>query len=256
MIKRINSIKNDTVKLITSLSDKKNILKHGLTFLEGEKVVLDAINASLPVVSVFVSELKLNYFLFKLENVKNKNFEIIEISSDVAQKISNTVTTSGVFALIKLPEKKEFDVNKNFLVLDTVQDPTNVGALMRSALAFSFTQIILVDSVFEYLPKVIRSSMGYVFSLNTFSFTKQEFIEFAKKHKLQLISANLKGENLNKFNKPNGAFGLVAGNEGQGISKEIEDLSTHFVSIPMQNGVESLNVSVSISIIMNHLTNN
>lgn len=251
MVKEIQSVSNPLVKLITSLSQKKNVLKHKLTFVEGEKIIHDLLEQKYPVKTVLLTNehLELLPFLHQFNKV-----EIFIISKPVASKISNMVTTAGVFALVELTEQNAFLKNEKYLVLDTVQDPSNLGAIVRSALAYNYKQIILVNSVYPFLPKVIRSSMGYVFNVSFYSFTTNEFLNFAKNENLKLLGAKMDGKNIRNFSSNNQNFGFVVGNEGNGVGNEIQSICYEFVAIPMQNEVESLNVAVSASIIMHELS--
>ncbi len=253
MVKEINSLQNSLVKLISSLQDKKNIIKHDVCFVESEKVVLDLLSSGAKINTILLTKEKFD----KLANLinKNNNIEIIIVSDNVAKHISNMVTNDGVFALVKIDKDKKLNGNENFLLLDNLQDATNFGAIIRSALAFNFKQIIAINSVYPYLSKVIRSSMGYVFKVNIISLNDDEFKELYVKHKLNLIGAHLQGEILHSFKISNAPFGLVIGNEGNGISPEILNMCSQLVKIPMNNDVESLNAAVSSSIIMYELTN-
>ena len=135
------------------------------------------------------------------------------------------------------------------MVLDNLQDPSNLGAIIRSAMAFDFKSIIMLNGVYPYSAKVIRSSMGYVFDINIISYNNAELIDFLQKNKYNLVSADMSGIDLKEF-KPKFPLAVVIGNEGNGVSSELKQLSTQIVKIPMNNGVESLNAGVSASIIM------
>lgn len=253
MIKQINSVQNDTVKLILSLQQKKHIEKNGVCFVEGEKIVHELINAKKPVKTVFVTEQKLPEIL-KTVKQSALYIEVIEINEKVAQKISNTITNAGVFALLQIGKTPTFNVKEKFIVLDNLQDPTNLGAVIRTALAYDYKQIILLNSVYAYLPKVIRASMGYVLNVNIFNYSFNQLEHLVKENSLPLICAHLKGENINSFVNIHNVYGIVAGNEGQGVSDQVLNLCTNFVNIPMKNEVESLNVAVSLAIMMHQLS--
>lgn len=257
MKKVISSPQNELVKNLVSLQQKRNIVASELCFLEGQKLVLEFLeNKSAQVVQVFATKNKLNEWE-KLQQQKN-NFELYEISEQVAKKISGTVTHPGVFATAKLPKPQKFNQNKNFLVLDTVQDPTNLGAITRSALAFGFDQIILINSAYPFTPKVIRSSMGYVLKTNFHFLSTTELEQLVKEHNLNLICADMHGQEVSEFAKTNKlqSFGIVLGSEGQGVGKEVQMLCNYTVSVNMQNNVESLNVATTASIFMFALSQN
>ncbi len=250
MIKEITSLNNPTVKYTTALKDKKEIIKNNECLVEGEKVVCDLINGGAKLSRLFIEEKKIEKFSQIVSKYESKTYKITE---QVAKKLSDTVTNPGVFAIFELPKKLEFDFNDKFLVIDNLQDPSNLGAIIRSALAFGFKHIVSINSVFAYLPKVIRSSMGYVFNVNFYSLTLEQLADFKSKYNFKLVSANLNGIDLSSANIE-GNYGLIIGNEGNGVSKGLQALSDVTITIPMQNNVESLNASVSASIIMYNLT--
>lgn len=243
MIKEIQSVQNPLVKFIVSLGQKKNIVKSNVTFVEGEKIVSELLQKNAPVKTVLVTK-RNHEFL-------NKCFEQCEtyiIGEQVANKISGTITNAGIFALVELPKQQPFNRTKPYLVLDNIQDPTNLGAIVRSALAFNTTQLILVGGVFPFLPKVIRSSMGYIFGVQCYEMSFAEFVPFVQKQHLNLCGAKMDGQAVSQANLTN--VGFVVGNEGNGIDPQLLALCTGFVAIPMENGVESLNASVSASILL------
>jgi len=241
----ISSKQNDIVKHLKGLKETKNIKREGLCFVETRKVVGDLIKQGL------ISELILT----------EKNRDLAEgfphkttfISEDIAHYLSETKTDDGVFGIAKIRPQGEIKCGK-VLVLDNVQDPTNVGSIIRSAVAFGYLDIIMIGGAYPYSPKVVRSSMGHVFNVNLFFYTYTNLVDFITKNKYNLVKADLEGENLSTF-RPNMPFALVIGNEGQGISDEVSKLSSASVNIPMDSIVESLNASVSAGIIMYEINN-
>ncbi len=249
MVKEIVSVANPLVKLAVSLQNKKEIVAHNLTLVEGEKIVWELLqNAAVSVHSVFVVQQKSHLLSSFLPLCNNCNL----VSPTVANKMANNVTTDGVFALVHLPKQQQFAPSEPFLVLDHVQDPSNVGAIIRSALAFNFKQIVFVGGVYPYLPKIIRSSMGYVFSVCCVVTNFEEFESQLKASNATLLGATMQGKNIAEIKVKHPA-GFVVGNEGNGVSEQMMNLCSEFVSIPMQNQVESLNVAISASIVMHQL---
>lgn len=246
MIKEITSVINPTVKFTISLKNKKEIIANNLCFVESEKIVFDLINNGQKLTRLFIEENKLEKYAELISKFENQTYKI---SEQVAKKLSDTVTNAGIFAIFEIPKKQEFDFNENFLVIDNLQDPSNLGSIIRSAMAFGFKNIISLNSVYPYIPKVIRSSMGYVFNINIINSSLEELSKQKKLKNFNLISANLNGINISEL-KINNVFGLIIGNEGNGIGKNLQALSDVTVTIPMQNNVESLNAAVSASILM------
>ncbi len=191
-------------------------------------------------------------YMIKREDYKEQTDyggEEIVLSSAVFKNFCTTENSQGLIGVVEYnfcPIKKP---SGNFLVLDGLQDPGNVGTLIRSALGANFLDIYLIDSVKPTNDKVIRGSMGAIFKTNIYSCTRENFIKEFNNWNLPLISCNLNGENVFLADFPNGA-GIVVGNEGNGVSDEIQNASTKTVKIPMQNNLESLNAGVSGSIVM------
>lgn len=241
----ISSKQNDTIKYLNSLKETKTIKQTGLCLVESKKVVMDLINQN------HITELVLtekNKGLFVGHKIKTTL-----ISPEISHYLSETKTDDGVFGVCKISAKSESKGDK-VLVLDNVQDPSNVGSIIRSAVAFGYLDIIMIDGAYPYAPKVVRSSMGHVFNVNIFFYTYAKLVDFISKNKYNLVKADLVGDNISSF-KPNTPFALVIGNEGNGISDEVEKICNGSVNIPMNPMVESLNASVSAGILMFEINN-
>ena len=243
----ITSVKNKTV--VDALNLKKD--KNDYVFLEGEKQLVEAINNNSQIEKVFVIDTKYEEFANKYQKIK----EIVAVSSNVIEKLSSTKTPQGVIAIVKFESLKLRKPNGNYLVLDNIQDPGNMGTIIRSAVGADFLDIYSINSVDFRNDKVVRSTMGNIFKVNIFQTNNQEFIENFKNWNLPLYSADFGGENIFEF-KPENKFGVVIGNEGNGVSEEISNICTKKITIPMKNNLESLNAGVSSAIIMYVLSNN
>lgn len=187
-------------------------------------------------------------YIFATEKCADMFCGVITTSQSIIDLFSDVKTNAGVVGFIDPIYKELKPPQGNFLVLDRVQDPGNVGTLIRSALGANFKDIYLVDSA-KISTKVIRASMGAIFEENIFSLTKDEFLKFAKEHNLNLVMADMDGANIYQAM----AFknvGVVLGNEGQGVCDEIAEICKSTIKIPMNKSLESLNVAVSGSIIM------
>ena len=187
-------------------------------------------------------------YIFATEKFADMFCEVITTSQSIIDLFSDVKTNAGVVGFIDPIYKELKPPQGNFLVLDRVQDPGNVGTLIRSALGANFKDIYLVDSA-KISTKVIRASMGAIFDENIYSLTKDEFLKFAKEHNLNLVMADMDGANIYQAM----AFknvGVVLGNEGQGVCDAIAEICKSTIKIPMNKSLESLNVAVSGSIIM------
>ena len=219
------------------LDIKKQVKDKSLIILDTPKLIRDAISKGVKPKYIFATEKCADMFC----GVITTNQSIIDLFSEVK-------TNAGVVAFIDPIYKELKPPQGNFLVLDRVQDPGNVGTLIRSALGANFLDLYLVDSA-KISTKVIRSSMGAIFDENLYSLTKDEFLKFAKEHNLNLVMADMDGENVYQNNSLKNV-GVVLGNEGQGVCDEIASLCKSTIKIPMNKNLESLNVAVSGSIIM------
>jgi TrmH family RNA methyltransferase len=146
------------------------------------------------------------------------------------------------------------NIGKHIMMLDEIQDPGNLGTIIRSALAFNIDTLILSNnSVDLYNPKVIRASQGMIFHLNIITCDLIDKIHELKEDNYQIIGSDVNGgTDIKNFEKED-KFVIIMGNEGQGISKEILDLCDTFVHINMSDKCESLNVGVAAGIILYEL---
>ena len=219
------------------LDIKKQVKDKSLIILDTPKLIRDAISKGVKPKYIFATEKQSNMF-----------DEVVIVGQSIIDLFSEVKTNAGVVAFIDPIYKELKPPQGNFLVLDRVQDPGNVGTLIRSALGANFLDLYLVDSA-KISTKVIRSSMGAIFDENLYSLTKDEFLKFAKEHNLNLIMADMDGENVYQNHRLKNV-GVVLGNEGQGVCDEIASLCKNTIKIPMNKNLESLNVAVSGSIIM------
>lgn len=240
----ITSVKNSLVK------ETKNIRDNAIDkiFVEGEKLVLEALNAKLVPDYFLVSKEKQDFIQ------KFSKYKIFLIEENVLKSLCETKTPQGVIGVFNISFETLKKPSGNFLVLDNIQDPGNLGTIIRSASGTTFNEIYLIDGCNFLNQKVIRSSMGGVFKSKIYKTNKVDFLSLIKDSGVKLYTCSMEGKNIFKtsFKAP---IGLVFGNEGNGVSKELRELATDTLSIPMKNGLESLNVAVSSSIIMYYIDN-
>ena len=240
----ISSTNNEKIKKLLSLKEKKTRNMLSLAIIEGEKVVREALALGRVKTLVVCKE--------KAEEFKSANCEIICVPDFILKKLSSVEANQGVVAVIDTKFASEFKMpSGNFLVLDGVADPGNLGSLIRSAVAFGFSEIYAIGCVDVFNEKVLRSASGTFFKVG---FVKTDYgglERIAADNKNYIISADLHGENIKTASLPkNKNIGIVLGNEGNGVSDEAKKYVQKEVTIPMQNEVESLNVAVSGSAIM------
>lgn len=231
----ITSSQNKTVKDLVSLRTSKSRKEMKMFIVEGEHLVREA---------------KSEGYLLKCFTISEK-LEGELVSEDVMKKICQTNTPVSQIGVCKLLDKHE--IKDKVLVLDDIQDPGNLGTLMRSAKAFSFDTIFISNKTCDiYNDKVIRSSQGSIFKLNFVFGDKVEFLKnLSKTHKIYNTNVKI-GHDVKETGKKD-KIALILGNEGNGVSGEINDLNFESLFIQMNN-MESLNVGVAGSILMYELS--
>lgn len=229
----IQSFENNKIKLLLKLKQAKYRKQEKMFLVEGSHLVSEARQAQV-LLEAFSIEEKDGY---------------TAVSESIMKKLCSTDTLVKEVGLCKLIEQQE--IRDRILILDGVQDPGNMGSLMRSACAFGFeTMFIGSGSVDIYNEKVIRSSQGAIFKLN---FCFGNVVEFIKTIDHKVYGTNVQnGIPLEKI-EANKKVAFILGNEGNGISKEVNALGLDNIYIPIQN-TESLNVSIAGSIIMYELS--
>ena len=226
----ISSVDNPKIKYLCKLNKSSFRKKEGKFIVEGKHLVKEA---------------RLKNLLIEAYSIEEKE-GYITVSDNVMKKITNTDTVVSEIGLCSMIQKEE--LTDKLLILDSIQDPGNMGALMRSAKAFGFNTIILGNgSVDIYNDKVIRASQGAIFKLNFINASLPEFIKSLNGYSVYGTNVvnGIPLENVKKSQK----MALVLGNEGNGISKEVFDVIEKNIYIPMDD-TESLNVAVAGGIIM------
>jgi TrmH family RNA methyltransferase len=237
------------IKYIQSLAHKKKREEEGLFVVEGVKMV-DELLLNFPdrIIKVYATETWIND---RTEIVKKyKLFDCIDLES--LERISFLHTANEVVALVSMPTVEMVPSFSNgvTLVLDQVQDPGNLGTIIRTADWFGVNQIICsVDTSDAFSPKVVQASMGSLMRLNIFYLE----LEPVLKHlcEVPIYTAELNGESLFDFEFRLPSV-LVIGNESRGVSEKISKLATKKITIPKLGNAESLNASVASGIILSH----
>ncbi len=236
----ITSLNNEKIKYLEKLKQKKYRDSEKLFLIEDEHLVNEALKQGI------VKE------IYTIN--KELNFEVptFYITDKIMKNISQQVNGTTIIALCN--QLTERDIKGNILILDRIQDPGNLGTIIRSAVAFNFDTLILSnDSVDLYNSKVIRASEGMIFHLNIKRCDIKNFLTNLDSSYLKVTTNVHDGENIRnlKYQK----IALVIGNEGSGVSKEVSSLCNKTVKIPMKSNCESLNAGVSASILMYEVYN-
>lgn len=240
----VTSLENKEIKRISKLSSKKYRELEKEFIVEGEHLVEEAYKKGL---------LK-KIILLENEDIKIDT-EKLYVSYDVMKKISSLDTPPKVIGICHLLKEKM--VGSKVLVLDGVQDPGNLGTIIRSSVAFNIDTVILSKNTVDlYNSKTIRATQGMMFNLNIIRCDIKEAIQQLKKKGYFIYSTDVeKGMNVKKVKRKE-KFALIMGNEGNGVSKEVKNLSDISLCINTNKKVESLNVGVATSILLYELGGN
>ncbi|WP_313418291.1 TrmH family RNA methyltransferase [Sphingobacterium multivorum] len=238
------------ISLITSLQNKKYRKQHGLFIVEGIKSVMEFISSSYEVESIFYTD-DANTKVGKISH----NIKSHELTETEFQKISALKSPQGVLALVKLPLQQKIVPsnlkNKFSLVLDDVQDPGNLGTIIRTAEWFGIEHIICsIGTVDAYNPKVVQATMG---SLARLQIHYTDLTDFIPATGLKVYGALLDGQSIYQTVWADEGL-IVMGNEGNGISDEIIALIDQAVTIPRLGQAESLNVAVATTIFCSEIS--
>ena len=237
----IESINNEKIKKYSKLLNKKYRDETNLYLVSTDHLVSEALKKEL-VVEIFL-----------LEEYENKYGNVTYVTKSVMRKLSNLTTLPSVVAVVKKQEKVE--IKGNVILLDGLQDPGNVGTIIRSSVAFNIDTIIVGDNTVDiYNEKVLRASEGMLYNVNIVKKNLIDVIKYLKDNNYTVIGTKVDGgKNIKDINVDKYAF--VVGNEGNGISDEVLDLCDEYVYIKMNDNAESLNVGVASSIIMYEINN-
>lgn len=239
----IESVSNKNAQLIRRLSNRNGRVAEGLFVVEGINIIKD-IPPSIKLHSLYIAQSKAEKYRKDTEKFA---CPVTVLSDRVFKAVSDTVTPSGILALAPLPKAEPLEsLGDRIIVLDGIRDSGNVGTALRSAAAFGYRDVILIDSADAYSGKTIRSSMGGVFRTRIFELSRERFVSEVT-HPLWIL--DMKGENLRNVT-PLARYALAVGNEARGASNELRAKAARSLSIGMKEGTESLNAAVSISIAM------
>lgn len=235
----IESKENKKIKYINKLRNNKFMNEEHKFIVEGTHLIEEAYNAGILLETISVKEV--NY------GVPN-----VLVTKNIMNYISLLPSSSNVIGICKFIVEKE--IGKKVIVLDNLQDPGNIGTIIRSANAFNFDTVVLSDnSVNKYNEKLIRSSQGMLFKTNVITKNLIEFIKEAKEENYKICVTDVNDGKMINTVKEEEKIIIVMGNEGQGVSSKIKEYADTNIYIPMNSNCESLNVAVAASIIMYEL---
>ena len=229
----ITSSSNNKCKYVKSLSQKKSRQKYGEYTIEGIKSVSDALNSEREITALYVSD-----SFFENENFKYpKDISLYKVQDDVFMKMCDTKAPQGILAVVKIEDETDFTPNteKSYIYCDCINDPGNLGTIIRTADAAGFDGVLLSDGCVDlYSPKTVRSSMGSFFNMRVVTGVSCD-------NTIDYRSADMKKPTI-----------IIVGNEANGISEDVQKMC-QCVKIPILGKAESLNAGVAAAILMYEL---
>ena len=237
----ILSRNNPTVKELSALKEKKGRRKYGAFLAEGQKMVRECVKSGMEIVRIAMRE---DYC------GEDHGLPAVLLGADAMKAVCDEKTPQGIVAEVKIPSFPLKAPERSCILLDGVSDPSNVGAIVRTAVAAGYEELYLIDCADPYSPKSVRASMSGVFFAKLVCGSRGEIMEALGG--IPLTAADMNGENVFAFSPPPN-FCLCIGNEGNGLSEEVRKAAKYTVSIPMGPHTESLNAAVSAGILMYEL---
>ncbi len=250
----ISSKDNELIKHIKKLKDKKYRDLSKEFIIEGIKLIKEAIEENANIKKIIICENCENSDIIPKELMYEvAKYECIYVTESILKSISDVNTPQGILAIIGIENKEmQIDYSPDIIVaLDDIQDPGNLGTILRTIDSVGLNQILVSKGTADcYNPKVIRSTMGAIFRVKIIECEDLfQTLKEVRKHKFDIVITSLKAENsiydINYSKKV-----IVIGNEANGVEKKIQDISDVKVKIPMLGKTESLNASVATGIVL------
>lgn len=250
----ITSKDNELVKHIRKLKDKKYRDESNEFIIEGTNLIEEAVKEKAKIKKVIICEdTTKTYEIPTNIRLEIAKYECVYVSEKIFNLITQVTNPQGIMAIVeKTAKEDEIDYTQDLIVmLDDIQDPGNLGTILRTIDSIGLNQIIVSKETADaFNPKVVRSTMGAIFRIKIIeSENLIDTIKNIKKHHFKLIVTSLQTDNTIydiNYNKKI----IVIGNEGNGVSKEIQDIADEKIKIPMLGKTESLNASVATGIVL------
>lgn len=254
-MKTITSIQNTYIKDLLKLQEKsRERRKKGLFLVEGKREISLIIKGNHTIDTIlYVAE----FFSEKeLQNFKKVTENFIEITKEIYKKLAYRDSTEGIIAVVKANEFSLENIQFSsktplILVLEGIEKPGNIGAMLRTADAANIDAVFIADPKSDmYNPNIIRSSVGCIFTNQIATGTSEEIINYLKNKEINIFSATLQNSNEYHKEKYTKASAIVVGTEATGLSQIWRDNATQNINIPMHGEIDSMNVSVAAAIII------
>ena len=244
----ISSKENNIIKEVKRLKEKK--YRNEKYIIEGHKMIDEAIQESVKIDIIIMTEEFANHNQKYVEKINNYKF--ILVTENVFKELTEVKTPQGILAVVYKKEQRKIDEKADYIMaLDDVQDPGNIGTIIRTLDSANIKQLIVSrGTVDAYSPKVVRSTMGAIFRVQIIEVENlSETLNSLKQKGFDLVSTSLQTDK-NIYDINYNKKVVVIGNEANGVSEEIQDISSYKVKIPMMGKTESLNASVAASIMI------
>lgn len=251
----ITSKDNPVIKLYQKLSSsKKERLQYGLFVLEGLRITEDALREDSGITHLILTKNAYEKYGEELLQADLRNTKKLVISNELGNRIASTDTTQGVFSICRIPAAKTpvFSDNCRYAVLYGLQDPGNVGMIIRTADALGIDGVILCGSCDVYSPKVIRATMGSVFRMGIYVINDTEALfSMLEKENVETSAAVIDEDAVKVTDiKFSGRQAVFIGNEGNGLPRDTALRCTRRITIPMNGTINSLNAAMAAGILM------
>lgn len=271
----ITSAQNPRIKHLLALQQKSSLRREeGLFVVEGRRELEHCIHAGMQVECIYCLDETSTitststktgttpHLLTVTCQLSTVNCQLIKVTKNVYERIAYRGSTEGIIAVIRTPQPRSLasllgqegrGVNGNplFIVLESVEKPGNLGAVLRSADAANATGVIVCDPLTDlYNPNLIRSSIGAIFTVPTVACTSEECIAFLKQHGIQILTAQLQDSHLYYDTPMSVPTAIVMGTESTGLTDVWREAADAHIRIPMMGQLDSLNVSVSAAILL------
>ena len=250
----ITSKDNETIKHVKKLKEKKYRNEYQEYVIEGINLIKEAIQENIDIKTIFICDGCMNEKDLEKELIyKLANLNIVYVEEKVFSTITDVETPQGILAVVsKEGKKKDIDYKEDLIVvLDGVQDPGNMGTILRTIDSVGLSQVIVSKKTADpFNPKVVRSTMGAIFRVNVIeSDNLVETFKDLRKHKFKIFATSLE-DSKSIYDVELAKKVIVIGNEANGVSKEVLDAVDEKIKIPMLGKTESLNASVATGVVL------
>ncbi len=256
-MENITSVQNPKVKnLYKLMSSSKHRNESGCFVLEGLRLCLDVLNSEHKLLEVYVTEDVLKKSETEIKPLIDKADKVYEISNEICKKISDTKNSQGIFCVCSVLDKSndsyKIDFNGKYILLEQVSDPSNLGAVCRTAEALGISGVIVCGGCDIYSPKVLRSSMGSLLRIPIINADNAlDIIEHCRDNKMRCYATTPNSSATDVVNvEKSGGILCVIGNEANGVAEQTMSSCDDLVTIRMKGKAESLNAAAAASIIM------